>query len=326
MEFFKTHIENNDAKVLIAFSGGKDSIAMYLYVRFVLNIPNSKIELHHHEVDGHGENFFDWPCTTSYCTAFAQAFDVPIFYSYRAGGIKREMLRNNETLQSVFYQLNPGGPFTEIKSLDKQEYKTTREMFPAVSADLRTRWCSVIAKIDVLSRVITNNPNYKTGNYVLCTGERREESPTRSKYKEVEPYRASTKKRDVILWRPIIDWPEKQVWEIIQKHNVQPHPAYVLGWSRCSCMTCIFNSSNTWASLNHIHPKRINQIASLEEQINHTLYKGETIHNKTQKGKSFIDIGDYWISQALGTFTAPIIVSNWVLPQGAKSKEVAGAN
>lgn len=314
-------------KFLIAFSGGKDSIAMYLYLRYNLNVPNENIELHHHEVDGMEDNFFDWPCTPSYCSSFSAHFKVPILFSYRKGGIKREILRNNETLQSVFYQKQAGAEYTEIKSKDLTRFYSSRNMFPAVSADLRTRWCSGVVKIDVLSRVISNNPAYASGTFIICTGERRAESTARSKYAEVETYRAATKKRNAILWRPVIDWSDAQVWDILKQHNVQPHPAYMLGWSRCSCMTCIFNSPNTWASLRQIHPLRIAQIAALENRIEHTLYNGATIYERANKGKSFIDTKNkYWINQALGKFTAPIITTNWQQPQGAKSKEVSGAN
>jgi hypothetical protein len=319
---------DSNAKFLIAFSGGKDSVAMYLYIRYQLGIENDRIELHHHEVDGQAENFFDWPCTTSYCSSFADSFGVDLLFSYRKGGIKREILRESETVQPVYYQQKPKGEFIEIPSKNLERFYSTRYKFPAVSADLRTRWCSGVVKIDVLSRVVSNNPAYKVGDFIICTGERRAESTARSKYAEVEKYRAYSQKRNAILWRPVIDWSDEQVWAIIEKHKVQAHPAYMLGWSRCSCMTCIFSSPNTWASLNEINPLRVLSFRALEIKINHTLYHKITLKEKVQKGTSFVDknTDQYWINQALGEFTAPIITNEWTLPRGAKSKEVTGAN
>jgi 3'-phosphoadenosine 5'-phosphosulfate sulfotransferase (PAPS reductase)/FAD synthetase len=319
----------DNAKWIITFSGGKDSIAMYLHVKYNLGIDNSNIELHHHEVDGMENNFFDWPCTPSYCIAFAKHFDVPLFFSYRKGGIKREILRNNETLQSVFYQQKPNGEYFEVKSQDKERFYSTRNMFPAVSGDLRTRWCSSTVKIDVLSRLIANNPNYKSGDFIICTGERRSESAIRSKYAEVEVYRGASKKRNAILWRPVIDFSDNQVWELMKLHSIQPHPAYMLGWSRCSCMTCIFNSANTWATLKEINPIAIARIKVLESKIQHTMYHKMDIYGKANAGKSFSvknDDYEYWKNQALGVFSAPIITNNWTLPLGANNKEKSGAN
>lgn len=317
------------SKWIITFSGGKDSIAMYLHVRFNLGIDNLLIELHHHEVDGMDSNFFDWPCTPSYCIAFAKYFEVPLFFSYRKGGIKREILRNNETLQSVFYQQEPNGPYFEVKSQNKERFYSTRNMFPAVSGDLRTRWCSSTVKIDVLSRLIANNPAYKTGNFIICTGERRTESAIRSKYAEVETYRGASQKRNAILWRCVIDFTDNEVWDLLKKHNIQPHPAYMIGWSRCSCMTCIFNSANTWATLREINPIAISRIKLLENNINHTMYHKMSIYDKTNAGKSFTkDTPEYkyWVNQALTEFTAPITTDNWTLPLGANNKERSGAN
>ena len=48
--------EENQVKVIIAFSGGKDSVAMVLYTLFELKIPKERIELWHHDIDGHGED------------------------------------------------------------------------------------------------------------------------------------------------------------------------------------------------------------------------------------------------------------------------------
>ena len=36
----------------------------------------------------------DWPVTESYCEAFAKAFGIRLFMSWREGGFEREMLRD----------------------------------------------------------------------------------------------------------------------------------------------------------------------------------------------------------------------------------------
>lgn len=314
-------INNPDAKILVCFSGGKDSIAMVLDL---LNqgIEKSRIILHHHEVDGAGENLFDWIVTTEYCLAFAKAFGLEILFSYREGGILREIYRQNEGLQDVLYQRQQGGEYYRLKS---KEGKSTRHKFPAVAADLRTRWCSSNVKIDVLSRVVANNPDYQSGTFIILTGERREESNNRAKYNKADLYRASSKNRRCIQYRPIIDWLEEQVWGIIEKYKVQAHPCYELGWSRCSCQICIFSSANTWASIEDISPLKISRIGGIELEIEHTLYNKETIYTKTKKGVSFVDSDAFMIAQATEKFTLPIIKDNWTLPKGAFGENSCGS-
>lgn len=49
--------------VIVAFSGGKDSLACLLHL-LELGVPRSKIELWHHDVDGReGSTLMDWPCS-----------------------------------------------------------------------------------------------------------------------------------------------------------------------------------------------------------------------------------------------------------------------
>jgi hypothetical protein len=55
------------------------------------NVPKDRIELWHHDIDGReGSHLMDWPSTPVYCGAFARAFDVPLYFSWRIGGFERE--------------------------------------------------------------------------------------------------------------------------------------------------------------------------------------------------------------------------------------------
>lgn len=68
---FDIHAAGYD-RFVVAFSGGKDSVALVLHL-IELGIPRDKIELHHHDIDGHGPTFMDWDITPAYCRAFAGA-------------------------------------------------------------------------------------------------------------------------------------------------------------------------------------------------------------------------------------------------------------
>lgn len=359
----------NDVKVIIAFSGGKDSVAMVLHAVYELKIPTSQIELWHHEVDGMGEKVFDWQCTPSYCKAFADHFKIPILFSYRKNGIIGEVTKNNTTSQNIYFQSEAGGKYKEWTAKEGTQseptkWVNTRNMFPATSANLGSRWCSAKVKIEVMARTITNDERFDKGNFVIMTGERREESPNRSGYAEIEPYANMTKNRTALSWRPIIDMLEKDIWDLMEKHKIQPHPCYELGWGRCSCQLCIFNDADTWATIRETSPEKVQRISELEKQNKErgskqpylksykpkkneiqtpqTSMFGETAEFTESgnqgipinqwidknKGKSYYNpqTDGFWLKQALGEFTSPIINEKWTLPKGAFSKKQNGAN
>lgn len=309
---------------------------MVLYCLFVLKVPKENIELWHHEVDGNGEKLFDWACTHSYCLAFAKAFGLRLLFSYAKGGILREMYRTEETIQSVFFQKEMDGEYFELKPVQKEKFIRTRRKFPAVSSDLNARWCSWIAKIGVMNKAINNTEKYKNANLVIMTGERRLESKARLKYAEIEKYRGFTNTRRAVQWRPIIDFTDKEVWEIMEKHKVQPHPCYELGWNRCSCQICIFGSKNVWKTIDEISPEKTKRVAEIEKDLKFTLYskkkKGVLVNEnvyeaRVSQGVSFLteEAKKRWLPEALGEFISPIIVENWTLPIGALNNEKSGA-
>ena len=165
--------------IIVAFSGGKDSTACFLHL-LECGVDPEKIELWHHLIDGApgSDPFMDWPVTEKYCEIFAEAYKVPLYFSWREGGFKREMLRDEQSTGAVFWQ-NPNGT---VSSSGGKGPKNTRKKFPQVSADLRVRWCSAYLKIDVMSAAINNQERFKGQKTLVVTGERAEESKSRSRY------------------------------------------------------------------------------------------------------------------------------------------------
>lgn len=270
--------------IIVAFSGGKDSTACFLDL-LDRGVDRTKIELWHHLIDGApgSEPFMDWPVTEDYCRQFATEFNVPIYFSWREGGFKQEMLRNGNPTGKVYWENEDGS----IGSSGGKGPDGTRRKFPQVSADLRVRWCSAYLKIDVMSAAINNQKRFTGKKTLVVTGERAEESKSRSKYKTFEDHRCNRKLRTVHHWRPIHDWKEEQVWEIIERHRVWVHPAYWMGWGRLSCMTCIFGSENQWASASALFPEMVGRIAEHEEEFGLTIRRDKSVREMVEAGEVY---------------------------------------
>lgn len=233
--------------IIVAFSGGKDSLACVLHL-LELGVPRERIELWHHDVDGReGSTLMDWPCTRDYCRKVAEALGVRLFFSWKVGGFEREMLRDASATAPIAFETPDGVKYTGGKGKPN-----TRLQFPQVAADLSVRWCSAYLKIDVGAAAIRNQERFNGSRTLFVTGERAEESASRARYESFEPHRSDSrtgrKARHVDQWRPVHSWSERDVWDIIKRWRVNPHPAYRLGWGRVSCAACIFGSPDQWAS------------------------------------------------------------------------------
>lgn len=288
--------------ILVGFSAGKDSLACLLHLlELTQDDPDtrSRIELWHHTVDGRpgSEPVFDWACTEAYCHALSHALSIPLRFSWREGGILREMQRKEEWTQGVgFEDVDPAGALVERfvptkggnmvtrRLLDADGNMTGSPAWPQQSGDLNVRWCSAYAKIMVASTAINNSPRLKTGKILLVTGERREESSGRSRYAFASRHRSTTRERRVDQVRLILDWNVAEVWGIIQRWGIVPHPCYWLGFGRASCETCIFLGREEWATLARVDPARVDQFADLEEWARATIQRGRSIRERIRGG------------------------------------------
>jgi hypothetical protein len=118
--------------VIVAFSAGKDSMALVLHL-LELGVPASKIELHHDNVDGgEGAAFMDWPITQSFAATVANALGVSFTTSWREGGFLREMTRQQAPTAPVWIPDYAGGH----RRIGGNGPLGTRMKFPQVSADL----------------------------------------------------------------------------------------------------------------------------------------------------------------------------------------------
>lgn len=327
-------LENYD-KIIVLLSGGKDSIACYLKLR-ELGVPKSKIELWHHDIDGqNADRRMDWPITLSYVRAFAKAENVKLRVSWREGGFFRELYRvgssapiKYETAKNVetckLSKNQERSAYLKLNDPDSEELKSYgyRMKFPAKSGDLRVRWCSSALKIEVADAVIRNLDELEGSNTLIVSGERRGESAGRSRYNEMEIHRTNAtakKQRLVHQWRAVIDYSEVDVWELLKRNHINPHPCYRLGWNRCSCMMCIFSQAKHWAGIRELFPEQYKAIVQDEKKLGFTLDNKMDLDSFTGNAESCVYLDDRALSQLRSGEYKPeeIYTDCWQYPAGA---------
>lgn len=305
--------------VIVALSGGKDSIACLLHL-LEAGVPRERIELVHHDVDGReGSTLMDWPCTRSYCEALARALEVPLFFSWKVGGFEGEMFRRDAPTGAYAFETPEGLRQTGGKSSSRG----TRLRFPQVSPDLSVRWCSAYLKIMVMDAVIRGQDRFLGRRILVVTGERAEESASRARYAPFEPHRTDLREgrrpRHVDHWRPVHGWPERDIWAILERWGINPHPAYRLGFSRVSCLHCIFANANQRASELVVDPTGLERIAAHETAFGVTIHRKLPVLHLASQGTAYpMDEVDLRAARA-STFDEPILLPSgaWKLPRGA---------
>lgn len=311
--------------IIVAFSGGKDSVACVLHL-LESGVAPHRIELWHHIVDGReGSRLMDWPCTNGYCRAFAEHFGLRLFYTWKEGGFEREMLRENARTAPIHFEAPRADGTTEVKTTGgTRGSRSTRRQFPQVAADLRVRWCSAYLKIDNGRTALRNQARFRNARTLFVSGERAEESPGRAGYARFEPDDADARdserlRRHIDRWRPVHRWSEVEVWAIIERWRVNPHPAYRLGWGRCSCAGCIFNGPDQFATLRRINPEQFKRLAGYEAEFGRTIKRTVSLAELADRGSAY-ELAEADVEAALSeAFEEPVVlpVGEWAMPAGA---------
>ena len=93
------------------------------------------------------------------------------------------------------------------------------------------------------------------------------------------------------LLRPVFDWSAGQVIDYILENGMQPNPLYRMGYKRVGCYPCIMASQQDIYNISVQDPERISYIADLEQQLQSSFFGPDKISPKYYKGE-YPQIGD----------------------------------
>lgn len=211
-----------------------------------------------------------------------------------------------------------------IRSMDGLRADGERMKFPAKSGCHQGRWCSGALKAQVEDKLYSHiEDTVADTKLLIISGERRQESAGRSKYNEMEIHRTNATARAhrlVHQWRSVIDWDEAQVWEIIKRWRIAPHPCYAAGWNRCSCAMCIFSLPRHWAGIRELFPDWVSSVEEDERILGFTLDNKVTLAEYIGDAESCVchDDPKALFQLTRGVFSLDDVEqSEWVLPAGA---------
>lgn len=108
-------------------------------------------------------------------------------------------------------------------------------------------------------------------------------NPKHYTYRKKEIIEFCKKYSDDLL-RPIFDWSADQVIQYILDNNQEPNPLYKMGFSRVGCFPCIMANMGEVRQIMQRYPEKIEEIKKLEKEIG-SFFKPDYIPERFRTGK-----------------------------------------
>jgi 3'-phosphoadenosine 5'-phosphosulfate sulfotransferase (PAPS reductase)/FAD synthetase len=239
-----------DKTYICSFSGGKDSVATYLYLTRELRLP---------KVFG----------------LFADTgWEDEMTYRYVDDLIKNHGFKICK-VQGSTAQLSKKGkygddPLTMVKlSQIKGRFPSTMARFCTTELKLRP----ILAAYEFMLKGSTDLPFFNNGTelpdltgeeVVMVTGVRGEESPKRAK---MSPF-IFDDFFNIYKWMPIHAWKVPEVFGIHHKYGIKVNPLYLKGAARVGCYPCIMCTKDELNSMARQHPEVFDKVRKVEIELN----------------------------------------------------------
>lgn len=232
----------------ISSSGGKDSLAMKMYVAGLLR----ERGLLERGVVVHADlGRFEWPDTPALVEAQTQHLGIPWFVTVKRP--QGDLLQHIEKLGQ--FPL----PSERFCTSDHKRGQIIKA-FTALADEVRATW---------------PKKERRPVRILNCIGLRAEESPGRASRPALteRDERSSSGRRHVDIWLPIQDWTEAEVWAACRGSGAPIHPAYAAGFPRASCRFCIYMPEKALRRSAALFPDLAAEYVAVEQRIGHTFQK-----------------------------------------------------
>ncbi|APO93229.1 phosphoadenosine phosphosulfate reductase family protein [Xanthomonas vesicatoria] len=251
-------IERN-ALFVVSHSGGKDSQAML--IKLLDRIPPAQLLVIHASL---GES--EWPGALELAKDQADVAGLP-FLVARASKTFLQMVERR-------YEVRPG---------------PNSSCWPSASA----RQCTADLKRGPIEREVRRHAKDKQFSTVVsCMGMRAAESPARAKRIALTiNKRGTVRGRDWFEWLPIHDMTTAEVWRTIAAAGQVPHPAYLSGNTRLSCVFCFFASPRDIANGARHRPELYREYRAIEQRT------GYTFHQSRRSLDEMVRLGNQQLEQ-----------------------------
>ncbi|PWU21879.1 MAG: hypothetical protein C5B49_01890 [Bdellovibrio sp.] len=120
---------------------------------------------------------------------------------------------------------------------------------------------------------------------INAIGIRAEESPARAKKEPWKLSKLSLKRQNLTIheWFPIFNKTLTDVWELIRSAGQTPHPVYAQGFSRLSCVFCVFGRIAEHQKAAQLKPELFQRMVALEKELGKSIRLKQVAGVKSNK-------------------------------------------
>jgi 3'-phosphoadenosine 5'-phosphosulfate sulfotransferase (PAPS reductase)/FAD synthetase len=244
-------------KIIVQFSGGKDSMASLLWVRNNIS-----------------KDFITVFCDTGW--------ESPITYDY-IHDITEKLDLNLVTIRSKKYS-----SFVDLAK-KKKRFPSTKARF--CTEELKTKPMidyilnEVNQSVLIVQGIRADESPARSLMQKQCTYFKYYTRPYGFDKRGKSKYHTYRKKEvlafcehfaDDIL-RPIFNWTGQEVIDYIISNGFEPNPLYNKGFKRVGCFPCVMSNLIDIRSLIQYFPERITEIETIEKDLGHTLFPPDKI-------------------------------------------------
>jgi 3'-phosphoadenosine 5'-phosphosulfate sulfotransferase (PAPS reductase)/FAD synthetase len=270
-------------KIIVTFSGGKDSLAALLWVRNNLTKNFTTVFC---------DTGWEHPLTYRYIHDIAGklSLDLVTLKSKKYDGMI-DLAKKKKRFPSVrqrfcTYELKVVPTIDYILDEVKDDFVLVQGIRAAESASR----AQMGAQCNYFSKYLEPRIN-KNGKTVTDTYRRR----------EVLEY---AKKHATDVLRPVFDWSAQQVIDYILENGLEPNPLYGMGFNRVGCFPCIMCTKPQIHQITQRFPERIDEIAEYEKICKSSFFGPNSIPRRCYRGAYplITDVANYVKSEyARGT-------------------------
>lgn len=263
-------------KLIISFSGGKDSVGCYLTA--VREFPEHEIELIFTDTGD------EMPETYDYLRWFDQHIHPVVRLAQKL--VKRsEKGRRSTELMYVPWEADvkdfPDLGYITIFSEIRERFSNRPESPPWPSNGIR--FCTRALKINLFYRYIRNNYSKREREHLLIVKGMREKESVGRQGKQV--WYEDEEGGDIYLvWLAVYYLDVEQIFDLHRHYRVKINPVYAIR-SRSNCVGCPFASAKDLHNTLQIYPDSLDEYKKIEQETGYTWHNGMTIEEYAMKGE-----------------------------------------